>query len=315
MDLEFERRQLRKAEIDLIKAEWRIERQEGVIRGLEEDGQATDDAQKVLDQFNKTREVIAIHRNRISEVIEVIENTKKKKSSIWKGLDAVLRHPTTLLILGFVLTAIVGGQLQSRQQEIEKDRTQTLAGHEAIQKIRQALAEYAMRGQLLWIQRDGPVDEKGAMLSRMDEAFVTLTKTIYAESPIVLRAINGGKPTLSDIKINNYFVDLRDFLVDSNERVFEIAKMPRPHLTNPSGEGWRYIENPMKYFMEKSQYCIDLFLVPFESALDVSDAQKRMRWVFDTMNMAGGIYRKPQFLSEGLICPLYRYKNDPLKNK
>ncbi|WP_143754715.1 hypothetical protein [Caballeronia concitans] len=73
---------------------------------------------------------------------------KVRSKRRWSGLDAALRHPITLLLIGFLLTAVIGNRIQTKQHEIEESRAEISSASLAISHMREALAEYSLRARI-----------------------------------------------------------------------------------------------------------------------------------------------------------------------
>ncbi|WP_250501277.1 hypothetical protein [Caballeronia sp. GAWG1-5s-s] len=101
-----------------------------------------------------------------------------------RAADSFTRHPATLLILGFILTAVVGSWIQSREQDIEKQRKIINASQSAIVEIQKVVSEWVVRVRLAHRDTYGGSEDDRA---RAEEAYVRVLSTLISQEPIVLQ--------------------------------------------------------------------------------------------------------------------------------
>ncbi|WP_250439878.1 hypothetical protein [Caballeronia sp. AZ1_KS37] len=195
----------------------------------------------------------------------------KDKSGFWKGVDALLRHPVTLLVIGFALTAFVGGCIQDRQQELEKDRIQINNTQDSLQKIRRSITEYALRGKLVWIHRDQPT-EKATALAKLDEALVEAISTVTSEFAVVMRSLPPGSARRME---GWHLGELSKFLSSSSVPISRLLTL-QPEPLNPNAPvAWdNPISDPVSYYMNRLTNCTDGMLTPYEWALEMDFAER-----------------------------------------
>ena len=236
--------------------------------------------------------------------IEKFQNQSgKKNSGFWKGLDAVLRHPVTLLVIGFALTAVVGNKLQTWQQDRDKERIQVVAAQDAIQKIQQAVAEYAIRGRILWLRRNGSPDEQEESRLHMDEALVDATRTLDSQIPVILfvfpTGMNYTPKAVRDLK--NWPV----VLFDSIERIPTLFTQS-PNIVGPVPflEPKTRTIDPVSMDMLIVQQCVNYVLGPFSLALR-AEPSKRQEIYKGGHDLATKLFRLKPPASGGIYCPIW----------
>ncbi|AQH03791.1 hypothetical protein A9R05_32865 (plasmid) [Burkholderia sp. KK1] len=199
----------------------------------------------------------------------------RRLEDFWMAVDAVSRHPVTLLVLGFALTAVVGNQFQSWQQEREKERTRVVAAQEAVQRIRQSVSDYVIRGRLLWVHRDGSDSERDRLITNTDTAFVTAMATVNAETEIVLNAMN---LSLAGRGHGYELIDaLSHLLFVSHEPIFRLLKQTdAPSLSNAPESRSTALADPITDYLGEVAFCAKMLIAPFQVALQV-DADIRER--------------------------------------
>ncbi|MGF6408849.1 hypothetical protein [Paraburkholderia sp. MM5482-R1] len=136
-----------------------------------------------------------------------------------KALDALFRHPATLLIAGFVLTAIVGTSIQQRQQDADKQRDEVVVARAAIARVQQALSEVESRGHLLSVRRH--TAEAADLMDSFDEALIAANAALLSQSPVFERTIN--TPHLMQPLSGNTY-ELSEFLMTAGDPVPSMLK-------------------------------------------------------------------------------------------
>lgn len=105
-------------------------------------------------------------------------NTRRRAAAV----SQFFNHPAVLLVLGFVLTGVVGAVLTDRFQSAEKDRESRLAEDRAERELRfqvvqqvtdLAYARRALAGMVISsITRDAPLAEITARKAAYDQAYI-----------------------------------------------------------------------------------------------------------------------------------------------
>jgi hypothetical protein len=226
---------------------------------------------------------------------------KMKTSGFWKGLDATLRHPVTLLILGFALTAFVGNKLQTRQQELDKERTQVVAAEDAIEKIRQAIAEYTVRGRLITEDDIRHMNNGSEPLVGLHQALVSATTTVIAQMPTVIRAIDPLSLTKYEVKEIGLFGKLGEFLVETNDEWPDLKKIG-VEVSPDRFLGELHADLKSSYMIDV-QRCADLFLLPFE--LSLHERKQTLRpYYFNILRLELTKYKAAVPWETNMNCPV-----------
>jgi hypothetical protein len=66
---------------------------------------------------------------------------------LFSAIDDIMRHPMTLLVIGFGLTAGIGGWIQNRQHNTEAARIETANAMSAIARILESSSDYILQMQ------------------------------------------------------------------------------------------------------------------------------------------------------------------------
>jgi len=182
--------------------------------------------------------------------------------AFWKRVDLFSRHPATLLVLGFILTAIVGATIQRRQQEVEKDRALANEANAAIVRVSQSVTAFVIRVRLA--EGAAGTDELISRRKAADEAFITLNAELVLESPVIVR------PFARDI-FGAYF--LKDAIYRLRQYVEREGQFQLAHVKEGS-KGVDSISRCSEFFFKPFQYALDSVLEPGARAKFALDADR-----------------------------------------
>jgi hypothetical protein len=210
---------------------------------------------------NKTVDrMVAIRKSRFEKA--------NKPRSMWKHLDEILRHPATLLVIGFALTAGIGGYIQDRQSKIEKDHTELTNAYIAIGRIRQALTEFDLRGRYFAHLEDGWHDTSDAA-KEARKAMIQAVSSIEENSHAVLAAFPDDSGKISDVLQDEFskqqlFISNIDLEADRTEDK-EIAA--RRKTADPSGVVGQSLDKIIDVDLNTVNSCSNNFLSAVERVL------------------------------------------------
>lgn len=192
------------------------------------------------------------------------------KPGLWKGLDAVLRHPLALLLMGFALTGVIGGHIQNRQNDIEKESIKVVAAQDGVQKIQQAIDVYVVRANLIWIRHYNGHSDTQALLSNVDDAMVAASSTVMSQAATIERPFSFVRH-IDDRKAGR-LDKLADFLFTSR---IELEAILEKRIDKRSPDLPYADVDAIKVYLFSVQICALLLLHPFEEALTQSDTRSR----------------------------------------
>jgi len=152
----------------------------------------------ISNKPNRTRNVNRVLVKRRYRAIS------RKSLSKLKALDAVLRHPATLLLIGFVLTSILGAFLQNRQQAAENQRTMIADTHKAIDQIYSAEAIFVVRLKIAAAN-----GEDKSLVPAARDALTVLEQTLISQRSAVMRPFYDHKDYIAPLQTG--FQNLREF--------------------------------------------------------------------------------------------------------
>jgi hypothetical protein len=183
--------------------------------------------------------------------------SRQKILGFWAKADAIFRHPTTLLVSGFILTSIVGNRIQTKQQELEKDRAIVQEAKLGAMKITSAVASFTTRLQLAIHSATaaGTSNQQNEQKS-IDDAFVTLNETVTSQIVLLERPFDLKGRTDDD--------------VDTALWNFKTFVEGETFLTKPVSDKYHHEEQIRLFF------CSRFILGPIQTALDV-DAPERKK--------------------------------------
>jgi hypothetical protein len=193
--------------------------------------------------------------------------------SVWDRLDALLRHPAALLVLGFALTGGIGGFIQNRQHRLEQDQTEVANAYLAINHIRQAISEFALRAEL-YDRSSGDGTEVAKAREAAQEAWVKAGSSIQNNSYAVLAAFPDAQSGISGL-LRVSLENLRAYILKIDverfrERPIAQAQTEREQMINDSLDS-----EMMSVAMSAVQSCTDSFFLPLEVALRGSSPNSR----------------------------------------
>jgi hypothetical protein len=99
-------------------------------------------------------------------------------------LDALLRHPLTLVVVGFALTGGVGGFLQDRQAEIQRTQAALSAAYAAETKVLTAIVEFTTRAKLYAEKREE--FKSDTELAELDRALLAVQAAVLSSEQAIL---------------------------------------------------------------------------------------------------------------------------------
>lgn len=197
-----------------------------------------------------------------------LSGRRRKAVRWWTRANLFLRHPATLLVLGFVLTAVVGAEIQRRQQESEKYRSSVYEANAAMLLISQALSEYTFR---LYLARRAqektlPVD---GLMTKADEALAATNSVVTVQTYIIARPFS----KLTGAAIADSLQQYLGFLKSDNEVESRDLTVVYKH------ELWGKDLSDSRSVFELGIFevtdCLDRVLRPIRAALDESDPKSR----------------------------------------
>jgi hypothetical protein len=188
------------------------------------------------------------------------------RKSFWIRLDMVVRHPVTLLILGFVLTAILGRMIQDRLDTNEKNREEVRAAYQAMRTVDQAMEEVKVRAHIFIARRSAP--DAPELREALDEAILRENMTFRAQWEAIWKPL--GPEGDSTIMVGN-----------AEEYVFESIDELSRRLDSLPKDAKLY-NNDVENYLDSVDNCIQLAFTPYRESYEQSDPRAR-RAMFDDM--------------------------------
>jgi hypothetical protein len=204
---------------------------------------------------------------RIRSIRRARSNNGSKRKSTWEFIDGALRHPVTLLILGFVLTGGLGAYIQSRQHDLELERENTANAHIALSRIRQAVRDYTTRELTFGLDHSERVAEAA------QDARIKVNDALEEGAYAVLLAFRDSKGNMS-VQLKDRFNDLSYYVTSFDfewlRKAVEDVKPPPPsELGDWTPAFWTKVKLDEKFTavgMEMAD-CADRFTFLIESSL------------------------------------------------
>jgi hypothetical protein len=168
-----------------------------------------------------------LRKRRLSQLTKigfVIPERKKDTGQASDRIDAFLRHPLTLLVAGFFLTAVIGGgfsYLREKRDSLEAARvSQALAYRTAIDQFSRNVAMWKVQSQVLYAAIDNrfSMQEVAAIKSKNDEKYAEILgseEKIYALITSIVEPLDKTDGSVTDA-VTDAFRKFRVFVDDAN---------------------------------------------------------------------------------------------------
>ncbi|EUC12652.1 hypothetical protein [Paraburkholderia hospita] len=192
------------------------------------------------------------------------------RKSLRDAINAFWRHPVTLLVLGFFLTAVVGGAIQQRQQLLERKRAEAEAVTSALDKMYESSAKYLLR--LEFVVKAHDRNEVQRRKVDADEAFVNAQSTWISQWAIIRR----GFPSSQHEKQRRMELGFQVLRGDLEILHDQISR--RDHILEKD----MYLDDPDAREIISISICTHDYVDQLQAAVDnVSSRDERVNWLDD----------------------------------
>ncbi|REG50904.1 hypothetical protein B0G80_7375 [Paraburkholderia sp. BL6669N2] len=126
-------------------------------------------------------------RKTVIRVVRVRQfRMSRRAQNLGSMLDTFVRHPLTLLVLGFAMTAGVGRWIQGRVEKAENVRVEFVRANQAIDHVLLAINQLEIRSRLYVLGKQAHAPNQAELRTRLDEAFITLNSVFTTEGDAII---------------------------------------------------------------------------------------------------------------------------------
>lgn len=171
-------------------------------------------------------------------------------------LDSFVRHPLTLLVLGFAMTAGVGRWIQGRVEKAENVRVELVRANQAIDHVRLAVSQLEIRSRLYTLGKQAHAPDQLELRTRLDEAFITLNSVFATEGDAIIGPLVRGRVPWS-----------KEYL-EVHSRLDAMSAFLKDALVAPAYAAFEGKKDSEFDYVESVEHCVDNFVHTARMAID-----------------------------------------------